>query len=128
MAYTNYMISATSGSGTLVDLSLLSTPVPYPKGLFVPYSKLLDLGSGLQRGGGWTTVTWHWEIISPTQRDMMKTFCPGQSSSVWIVTRVNDQDVFQYFSAFMIWPQNEQRDFLRRSSFDILFRGLVPTT
>lgn len=128
MIYSTYMISSTSGSGTLKDLALLSTPVSYPKGLFVPYSKLLDLGNGLQRGGGWSTVTWHWEIISPAERNQLKTFCTGQSSSVWIVTRVNDQDLFQYFTASMIWPQNEQRDFLRRASFDILFRQLIPTT
>jgi hypothetical protein len=131
MALYNYMISAgSSGSGALVNVENLSTPVDPPKGLFHPYSQMLQLGDGTVRGGGWATATWSWKIITVAQRDQLRTFCPGASAVVYIQTRTMDStDSYGIYQAVMVWPiTTEDRDigqYRPRPDFEIKFQRLT---
>jgi hypothetical protein len=125
--YTDFMIGTTLGGMTA--LRSLTHPVSNPLATFTPYSKPLNLGDGSVRGGGWIAATWDWQdVISAAERHQLRTFCTGASSSVFIATLVNDNDVYLAYSAVMIWPQEEERDFLRRVKFQIKFRALVAQT
>lgn len=120
----------------MTALGSLATPVRLPKFSYLDYSKPLQLGNGLVRGGGWATAEWHWDVISATERDMLKTFCTGASAFVYIMTRVNANsgsgstlvvDKYVPFHAVMIFPNPQgTRDFTGvRRDFTIKFQALV---
>lgn len=121
----DYQIGVASGS--MVKLELLATPVSYPKGFYRPYSEEKQLISGLVRGVGYPVATWQWDVLPRAERDMLRTFCPGQSANVYIRTKTMDSsDSYANYAAVMVWPtQEEQRDFQRRTVFKIEFRFLV---
>lgn len=121
----SYGISSSSSQITL--LGSLTTPVTPPKSIFRPFSLQIPLGDGTVRGAGWATAIWHWDVLSRAERDMLRTFCTGQSASVWIQTRTMDTaDSYAVYSAVMVWPiVSEERDTGRRMRFDIEFRKLV---
>lgn len=119
----NYEIGATSpGMKNLADLTV---PVPEPKSDFNDYSQYLDLGSGSVRGAGWVTAEWRWTYLERPTRDQLKVFCAAASADVFIRTRNNDsEDAFQYYTATMVWPADEEKSFSRRMDFVIVFRDL----
>lgn len=121
----DYAIGTTSGG--LTNLQALATPVTYPRSRPAPYTDVITLGDNTERGIGAPVVTWHWDKITQAERDMLRTFCPGASASIFITTRTLESgDVYDNYSAVMIWPSmKEERDATRRLDFDIEFRELV---
>lgn len=107
----------------LTAVESLTTPVYPPKSSYQPYQEAIDLGSRKVRGVGLPSTTWRWNIITAAQRAQLRTFCTGASAEVYIATR-GDGDSFANFKAVMVWPQTEERDFLRRTGFEIIFRAL----
>lgn len=116
-----YEIGATYGGMTA--LSTLTEPVPDPKSNFIPYSRYVQLGNGEVRGLGWAEAVWRWSVM-PTraQRDQLKTFVSGASAEVYIKTRKNEsEDSYQVYTAVMIWPQEEEKQYSTRRNFEIRF-------
>jgi hypothetical protein len=107
--------------------------IPFPKGVYEPYSQPLDLGDGSLRGGGWPTAEWRWGYLTRAQRQSLRGYLPitvpaiGQPSGlVRLCTSVNEQnDVFVTFKGQMLWPHPEARDYQRRPGFVLRFRALV---
>jgi len=100
--------------------------IPAPKGNFQPFSKPLDLGNGLTRGGGWPTDIWRWGYLTQAQRNALRAYSTGASNSVIIKTRtVDSSDAYVIYSAAMAWPIKEERDATRRVPFELNFRKLV---
>ena len=123
----DYEIGSTYGGMTNVEE--LTTPLPAPKSTFRPYSQLIRLGNGTARGGGWAVATWRFGFLSQAQRDQLRTFCTGASSSVYIKTRKNDStDAYQVYTAVMIWPEEEEKQAGRRLDFVIQFVNLQEYT
>lgn len=120
-----------SGSAAMVNLESAGTPPDYvpPHFTFVKFTKPITLGDGTVRGSGWTTVTWHWDVITMKQRDWLRTYCTGQSSEVWMRTLQTDNaEAYVTYRAVMVWPiQNEVHDAHRRMSFDIKFQRCTPS-
>ncbi len=112
----------------LVSLDALTTKVPDPKTDFKFYSQLLDLGSGLKRGAGYSSTTWTYGYLTQAQRDQLRTFCTGASSEIFITTRTRDEDesdsLFKTYKAVMIWPENEEYRASRRLDIVITFTRL----
>lgn len=124
----NYEIGTTYvGMENLGDLTV---PVPAPKGDFVDYSRRVDLGDGTVRGLGFAVGYWRWNNgLTRAQRDQLKAFCSGASASVYIRTRKNDsEDAYSYYTAVMVWPQEEDREWGWRKDFTIEFRNCVVYT
>lgn len=97
-----------------------------PKGVFLPYSQPLDLGSGGVRGAGWAQAEWRWGFLTQAQRDDLRDVVAGASAPVVIYTTTNeDADDYAYFAAQAIWPAAEDRDAGRRKNFTLRFRALV---
>ncbi len=122
----DYRISAVS-SGSMVKLENLATPVDYPKGTFTPYSEEMPMVSGIVRGVGYPVATWNWNVLTRSQRDMLRTFCPGKSAFVYIRTKTMDSsDSYANYYGVMVWPtQQEERDTERRMNLSITFKYLV---
>jgi len=119
----DYEIGTTEvGMENLADLTV---PVPEPKSDYQEYSRHLTLGDGTVRGAGWTIAEWRWTYLTRPQRDQLKTFCAGASASIYIKTRTNEtEDVYDVFTAVMIWPIDEEKSFSRRMDFVIRFTNL----
>lgn len=125
MTQYSYRIGTTLGG--LTNVESLTVPLPPPRSTYTPYSEQIDLGDGTIRGAGWAQASWNWGFLTQAQRDQLRTFCPGASASVYISTRTTDSaDVYDDFTAVMIWPQAEERDSKQvRPDFTVQFRKLV---
>lgn len=116
-------------SPTLFDFA----GIPWPKGLYSPFSQPIDLGDGGLRGGGWPLAEWQWKFLTRPHRQSLRGYLPitypsigTASGQVRFRTSVNEQnDVFVTFLGQMIWPYPEQRDAQRRVPFVVKFRALV---
>jgi len=125
MTLTNYQIGLTSGS--MVDLGIeVGAAIRAPKADPVGYSQYMPVADGTTRGLGWMYVDWVFGSLTPAMRDLLKAYCPGASNNVYITTRSQDSsNSFQKYSAIMIWPQEEKRDYLYRLNLVIRFNKLV---
>ena len=125
MALANaYQIGTTLGALA----TLKSIGIPDPKSSYKPYADVIVLGNGANRGVGLPVAIWHWGYLTRAQRDLLRAFCTGASATIFIETRTNDTvDVFDQFTATMIWPADEMKDAGRRIDFVIEFRNLVAT-
>jgi len=104
---TLFKIGTTSGG--LVLLSALTPPVMRPKSTFSPYATVVELGDGSKRGIGSPVATWHWDFLPQAQRDVLRTYCPGVSSEVFIQTYTKDGGTIpKRFSCRMHWPVTEE--------------------
>lgn len=112
----------------ITTLDALTVFVPDPRTSFRPYSKMIDLGSGLKRGAGWPTAEWNYGFLTQEQREQLRTFCTGASAEVFITTRTRDEDdddqLFKTFKAVMIWPEEEDYRNSKRLDFTIKFTRL----
>jgi hypothetical protein len=113
--------------GGLTNLDVLSTPVVPPKWFYSSFADTRSLGNGMTRGVGAPVATWRWGFIKKTQRDKLRTFCPGVSASVVIRTYTTESlDSAKEFSCIMFWPIDaEEINAGRRLDFTIEFRNLV---
>ncbi len=110
----------------LVNVESLATPLPAPKAPFEPYMVAYETGDAGKRGYGQPTCTWHFGFLTNAQRDMLRTYCPGASATIYIRTMTNESsDAYQTYTAKMLWPDKEPRDFHHRVPFDLIFRDLV---
>lgn len=90
--------------GTLATLSGLSVTDPDP--LPVHYAKREELGDGTIRGVGYLMAEWRWARLYTSELNVLRTYCPGESASVYIKT-LNRNGGWQGFSATMIMPEVE---------------------
>ncbi len=84
--------------------------------------------NGQARDTGAPQAVWRWGFLRQAARDVLRTYCPGASATVYIRTRkLDNSDAFEVYQAIMIWPEEEDLDGYRRIGFDIQFRQLVVT-
>lgn len=110
--------------GGMVNVETLdSGNLPAPKATYKPYSELIPLGNGSVRGTGYPTIVWKWGILSRSARDALRTYCPGSSALVYIKSQAIDSaDAYVTYLAWMVWPEEEDRQASRRVEFSIEFR------
>jgi hypothetical protein len=109
----------------MTNIESLATPVPLPQFDYLPFARVVNLGSGGTRGVGSPVATWTFGLLSIQEYNQLRTFCAGASAVVYIRTRVDD-DTYDDFQAKMIWPNEGQgRWFGNRKNFVITFRNLV---
>lgn len=99
----------TSGSDTI---NLEELGINPPKHTYTKYPRKTDLVSLRQRGHGTPITTWTWGYLTATERETLRTYCPGKSSLVRIKTK-DEQSTYKVYEAIMIWPDKdspEERD------------------
>lgn len=119
------------GTGGLVTLASLGIVNPHP--IWIPAVSKAKLGNNAARLLGLPQVVWSWGFIQGVQRDILKTYCPGASADVFIITPTVDvvssvPNASQRYECQLIWespetPEDPQTG--RRISFSITFRQLV---
>lgn len=125
-----YEIGTTSST---TNVEALSTPLNPPRGLFFEASIFNDKADGHQSAHGFPYAVWTFDILTEDMVTQLRTFCPGQSAAVYIVTRVPPDDLgpeqFVKFQAIMVWPSkdlmNKRRAGGRYLGVEIQFRQLV---
>ncbi len=98
--------------------------IPAPQSTYRPYSTDIRLGDGSMRGMGFPVATWHWGFLSAVQRDLLKSFCVGQSALVYIRS-IKDDLSYADYQAVMVWPTEEERAAGRVLDFTLEFHRLV---
>ena len=88
------------------NLESLTVPVNPPRGRFFEAGVWLDKADGNQRGQGFPTARWEFDELSQAMVTQLRSFCSGQSASVYIKTRKND-GTFAIYSAIMLWPSDQ---------------------
>jgi hypothetical protein len=96
----------TSSSGMI---NVESLPIPCLVGMWEyksaqEFSLRADMSTQMF---GPASVTWTQAIVSATQRNQWRIFCPSASANVYIKTRVNDDSNYHTFPATMTWPETE---------------------
>jgi len=119
-APTTYEIGAALGSVA----TLSSRLIPDPESNFTEYSETVVLGSGLVRGLGFPSATWHYGFTSHAQWVLLKAFITGISTSVCIATMKNDGTFLRYNCVMELPPTYILRN-TRDLDFTINFTFLV---
>ena len=120
-----------AGVGALVTLASLGIPKPFP--IYKTGVSTVKLGDNSARTLGSPMVVWQWGFLTAAQRDTLRTYCPGASASVYIVTPTTEKissvsNAAQTFLCQMIWPAPDNPEAPqagRRLEFPIVFRQLV---
>ena len=102
-----------SAAGALLSAILAGYDKHYePEWSFKPQSSFDDLPTGGRLALGYPVVTWKWGALRFQQRQLLKAFCTGLSTSVKIKTATNETSAgvrtFASYTAWMNWtPQQE---------------------
>ncbi len=120
-----------AGLGALATLASLGIPNPRP--IYLPGVESIDLGNYGVRIMGAPYLTWTWGFLSQTNRDILRTYCPGGSADVYITSITTENigsvpNAAQDFLSKMIWPppsSPESPQAGRRLEFSLVFRQLV---
>lgn len=113
---------AIGSSNPPTNLESLATPVNAPRGRYFEAAQWLDTADGQRRGQGFPTATWEFDTLTQDMIDHLRTFCTGQSASVYIKTRKLD-GTFAIFSAVMLWPSEQLRQ--RLGGRDGIYQNIV---
>jgi hypothetical protein len=131
-----FRIATTSG-GLASANSLLSTILAgydkhyEPEYSFKPQSSFIDVPNGGRRAMGKPVAIWKWAGLRFEQRQLLRAFCTGLSTLVYIKTATNETSsgtrTFTRYSAWMNWnPQTELIGVNYVEQVEIIFTGLVP--
>lgn len=129
MSLANYEIGTSDSN--LVNIETLVTGTTKklrpPKSFYEPFADYVDLVDASRKGVGWASAEWHWDYLTQAQRNALRVYCTGASSTVYIRTRGNDSsDQYVYLTGTMIWPEgDEDKTAGRRLDFTIRFRNLT---
>ena len=109
----------------MTNIEALATPLPLPQFDYMPFARIVNLGSGGTRGVGSPVATWTFQLLTIAEYTMLRTFCAGASAEVFISTRIDD-DTYDVFQAKMIVPnEGQNRWFGNRKNYVVTFRNLV---
>lgn len=108
MAKYDYEIGTTSST---TNVEGLATPINPPRGSYKEWSIEQIRGDGSIASHGFPQVEWVFSWLNQAMIDQLRTFCPGSSAVVYIVTRINT-GTFVKYSCIMHWPSDQlsQRD------------------
>lgn len=119
-----YEYSLGTSHATLVNLESMSPSVFAPRHTPPVYSAPTQLGSLGVASLGYLKATWHWDFLTLAQYNKLRTYCTGLSADVYIKTK-NASGTYSYYTAKMIWPQEEPERFAERVlDITIEFRNL----
>lgn len=98
---------------------------------YTPQSDVVKAVSGLSFPRGFASAMWHFNALTNTQRQTLKSFCPNLSAEVYIETLSNEQtvcgdDEWIQALAVMNWTAgDETKDSNKTLGLDIVFTHLV---
>lgn len=102
---------------------LVEYGVPAPYQHFQKYSEAKPTADGSLIGRGWSWFEWYWNFLSPTNRDIIKSFCTDLSAEVYART-LDEEQVWHTYRCKMTWPV-ESPDIQNSHSLKISIRFVV---
>ena len=101
-----------------------------PEWTFAPQASFVDLPTGGRLASAFGVATWRWGGLRFTQRQLLRAFCTGLSTAVYIRTATNETStgvqVFDDFSCIMNWTaQSELIGINYVEQVEIIFTHLV---
>jgi hypothetical protein len=98
------------GTAGMTAFSAMGTPLKEPgQTVYQPYQTSERMASGNSVGRGFPSVTMYFTALTRAQRDMLRTFCPGASGTVYVYIPGNDSNqTFITRRGIMHWPVGEK--------------------
>jgi len=90
---------------TMANIELMGLDPPFQDS-YRPHGVEIAAADGLAYGHGWPVTAWRWGYISQDNRDILRDYCSGKSSIVYIRILGHD-NTWEYCKAVMIWPERE---------------------
>lgn len=119
---TAYEYKIGTSAGTMVLLSDLDIPAPHQN--YVPFSEVVDLGSGGVLGQGWPEDEWYWGFLTGSQRATLRTFVPGHGAHIFVRDLMDDGITYDDFECEAVWMKQEDRQTGRRIGFTLVLRAM----
>jgi hypothetical protein len=104
-----YKIGTTYGNMKTIGSLSTNAKDKDPRGEPMEYSRPVKLGDGSTRNLGVLTQTWHWDFMTETLRNALYNYI----GDVYVYTR-NNAGSFAYYTAKLIWPENEPEHYANR--------------
>lgn len=129
---TDFQIATTLGG--LTTLYALGITNPFP--IYKPGVQAIKLGDNSARTLGSPLLEWHWGFLSQSQRDTLRTYIPGASAPLYIITPTTeniagDPNAAQTYFCQAWWPAPntpEAPQNGRRLEFVLTFKQLAVQT
>lgn len=98
---------------TMVYFESSDLAVTEPKADPMDYAKSIELGDGMRRGMGDLRQTWHWGLLTETQRNVLLAYL----GPVYVRTLQN-AGTLELYTADLLWPEKEPEHYAG-SLFDL---------
>lgn len=98
---------------TMATFETSDLAVSEPRSDPMDYAKSIELGDGMRRGMGDLRQTWHWGLLTETQRNALLDYL----GPVYVRTLQNDGD-YELYTADLLWPEKEPEHYAG-SLFDL---------
>lgn len=82
---------------------LFELKVKPPRQLYKPYSRILSLDDGTEKGTGWAVSEWYWAYLSDAEWTVLRTYCGGLSGEVYVRT-LDEELNWHTYRAIMVMP------------------------
>ncbi len=92
----------------LANVEGLTPKLLHPRATPPLPSMSIPLASAKVRGAGWLTFTWTWDFLEQEQYNLLRTYCPNRSTTLFITTKDDEGDYVSYRTE-MLWPQRLER-------------------
>ena len=121
MAIADFEIGLTQGA--LANVEGLNPPLLHPRATPPLPSMSIPLASAAVRGAGWLTFTWSWDFLQQDQYNLLRTYCPNRSATLFVATK-DDEGDYKDYEVEMIWPEGPERSQNTYLGFTLKFNVL----
>lgn len=114
----------------MTNVEELTIPLQPPRYAFKDFQESVQTPSGISKGLGYPSATWYWGFLTNEQLLQLRTFCPGESATIFIQTFTNEveedgDDELLVFTGVVHWPVEQDRQAHKAIDFTLLFTNLV---
>ena len=121
MTIADFEIGITQGA--LANVEGLTPPLLHPRATPPLPSMSIPLASAKVRGAGWLTFTWTWDFLEQAEYNLLRTYCPNRSATLFVATKDEEGDYSDY-EVEMVWPERPERSQNTYLSFTLKFNVL----
>lgn len=107
----------------LANVEGLTPPLLHPRATPPLPSMSIPLASAKVRGAGWLTFTWTWDFLEQDEYNLLRTYCPNRSATLFVTSKADD-GTYDSYSVEMVWPERPERSQNTFLDFSLRFNVL----
>jgi hypothetical protein len=107
----------------LANVEGLTPKLLHPRATPPLPSMSIPLASAKVRGAGWLTFNWTWDFLEQEQYNLLRTYCPARSATIFVSTK-DEEGTYASYRTEMIWPERPERSQNTYLDFTITFNVL----